>query len=137
MSEYIQFLAAHWFLSAAFVVVLILLIANEIIGKIQSAGKCTPQQLVQMINHDQVNVIDIRDKADFRAGKIVGSKNIPAADVVKRASEFDKSKPVVLICGNGQQTAKLAQQLKGLGLNANYLAGGIDAWRNDNLPLDK
>jgi rhodanese-related sulfurtransferase len=137
MAEYIQFLTTHWLLSTAFVVVLVLLIANEIVGRLRGAGQCSPQQLVQMINHEKANIIDVREKADFRSGKIVGSKNIPAAELIKRVSELDKSKPVVLVCSNGQQTAKLALQLKEQGFNAYSLSGGIAAWRNDNMPLDK
>lgn len=137
MSEYIHFLAAHWVLSVAFVVVLLLLIGNEMFGRLRGAGQCSPQQLVQMMNRDSAVVVDVREKADFRAGKIVGSKNIPAADLLNRVNELDKTKPVVLVCGNGQQTVKLAHQLKEQGVNAFYLAGGIAAWRSDNMPLDK
>ncbi|MFN7097333.1 MAG: rhodanese-like domain-containing protein [Gammaproteobacteria bacterium] len=137
MSEYVQFLAAHWLLSAAFVIVLVLLIGNELFARSRAAEQCSPQKLVQMINHDNITIVDVRDKTDYRAGKIVGAKNIPADELMKRVSDLDKTKPIVLVCSNGQQTSKLAHQLKEQGYNASYLAGGIAAWRSDNMPLDK
>ncbi|NNM59229.1 MAG: rhodanese-like domain-containing protein [Legionellales bacterium] len=137
MTEYIQFFMAHSLLFIALLVVLVLLIANEVHAQWSAASRCSSQKLVQMMNHDQASVIDIREKTDYRAGKIIGSKNIPSTDLLKKINELDKSKTVVLVCGNGQQSQKQAQALKKQGLNVYYLGGGITAWRNDNMPLDK
>ncbi len=137
MTEYIQFFMAHGLLSAALILVFVLFIANELKGQLNAATRCSSQKLVQMFNHDQAAIIYNREKSEYRAGKITGSKNIPAADLLKKINELDKSKPVILVCSNGQQAEKLAQALKKQGLNAYYLTGGIAAWRNDNMPINK
>lgn len=137
MTEYTTFLMQHWLLTSGFIAILLLLIGNELIGRARSARQCSPQQLVQMMNHDEATLIDVRDKDEYRTAKIIGSKNIPAQDLLQKIDTLDKVKAMVLICNNAQQSAKQAQVLKEKGFNVYYLAGGLTAWRNENLPLAK
>ncbi len=138
MKEYINFVIEHWLLSSAFVIVLVAFIINEIIHQLRGIPKCTSQQLVQMMNHQQATVIDLRDKADFRNGHIIDAKNIVATDIKKSTAHFDKAKPIILVCANSQQPEKVALLLKAEGFTAVYcLRGGMSTWRADSMPVAK
>ena len=46
------------------------------------------------------------------------------------------SKPILLVCANGVQSAKASKALKASGRSEVYsLEGGIDAWQQAGLPL--
>ncbi len=48
------------------------------------------------------HVLDIRGAADFNAGHIKGSHNVALGDVVAKATELGKDKPVLVVCYSGQ-----------------------------------
>ena len=48
-----------------------------------------------------------------------------------------KSQPLILVCPRGLQSSALANQLKKQGYLVHVLAGGIEAWQNAELPLNK
>lgn len=133
----IEFIANHYLLSGAFLVVLVLLIVTE--GR--KAGKAlTSQQATVLLNRENAVLVDIRPKKDFAAGHIVDSINIPLDSFATRVVELDKhrEKPIILACANGQHAGAASKQLKAAGYaNVNRLAHGISGWRADNLPLVK
>jgi rhodanese-related sulfurtransferase len=138
MNEYIQFYHQHVLLATALIAVIVLFIINEVTGRLRATARCNPQQLVNMMNHQDALVIDIREKAAFVEGHIINARNIQPTDIPQRLSDADKAKPIVLVCGNGQQSDKLATSLKQQGFSQLYiLAGGMASWRNDNMPITK
>lgn len=83
-------------------------------------------------------MFDIRTPADFNAGRVIGSKNIPFADLTKRMSELEnhKDKPIVIICKTGQTSSSAANVLKKAEYtNVHRMAGGMAEWTGQNLPL--
>ena len=79
----------------------------------------------QLINQKGAQVADLRDDRDFRADK-----------VQTFAAGVDASKPILLVCANGVQSAKASKALKASGRSEVYsLEGGIDAWQQAGLPL--
>ena len=137
MTEYVSFLMSHAFLSAGFLIVLVLLIANEIRAAQLSGTQCSPQTLVNAMNHDNAMVIDLRERHEFKAGHIAGSTQISAPDLITRAQQFDKAQPIILVCANGQESMKYAKTLQNQALKTSYLNGGIAAWRQEGMPLTK
>ena len=98
------------------------------------------QQITTMMNRESAVVIDIRSKADFNNGHLLGSLNIPAAqlkDADKKLENYRES-PIILVDASGMHSAAAAQQLKKMGLQqVSRMQGGIASWTNDNLPLNK
>jgi len=93
-----------------------------------------------MINREKATVIDIRSKADFNKGHLLGSINIPASEIKNADKELEKHKqnPIVLVDANGMQASAAAQQLQKTGFTqVSRLQGGIVSWTNDNLPVHK
>lgn len=135
MDNFTQFIINHWALFLALVVLLILIFANESHAA-SNDEQLSPQQAVGAINHENAVLFDIRAKDRFKEGHIVDSINADAQSFDKPHMEKYKNKPLVLICANGQQSTKLAHQLKKQGFkHAKTLKGGITAWKGANLPL--
>lgn len=95
---------------------------------------------IQLINREKANVVDVSDAAEFAAGHIVGSKNLPLADLEAKLAGAVKNKglPLVLVCQSGARSAKAVNIAKKLGYEqAQSVQGGLKAWKLANLPVEK
>lgn len=130
-----EFLANHWLLSSAFVVLAVLLIATE---ARRGGTKLSPALVGGVVNRREGVILDIRADSDFRAGHLGGSLHVPATQLASRLGELDKYKgrPLIVVCAMGHSAGDAAKQLIRAGHAPVYvLAGGIAAWRNENLPV--
>jgi len=96
-------------------------------------------EAVRLINREKGVLIDLREPAEFAAGHIVGARNIPLAALEGHKSlPSNKALPLVLVCASGARAARAAVMLRKLGHeNTQPLAGGLAAWREANLPIEK
>ncbi len=100
-------------------------------------GGITPARAVHLMNREKGVVIDVREPAEFAAGRIEGSRNIPLGRL-EVAGELPKNKalPIILVCGTGKRAARAAKALEAKGYaKPQVLAGGLPAWRDANLPM--
>jgi rhodanese-related sulfurtransferase len=137
MNQFMQFIGNHWELSLAFVVLLILTLVNELIGKRHRPPELSPQLVVDMMNNNEAVVVDIRDKESFKKGHIIDSINAKPDDFNEAKMNKYKGKPIILICSRGIQAASVASKLKTQGFKTMILSGGITSWQNADLPLVK
>jgi len=97
-------------------------------------------EAIALINRQDALVLDVREAGDFGAGHILGAKNLPLARIEQGADEIAKrkQKPVIVYDEDGQRAAKAATALKRHGFTqvAN-LSGGLGAWRQAGLPVEK
>lgn len=138
MTEIIHFLLQHWLLSGGLSILLVLLLINELIERYAIKNQLNTQEVIQMINHHQAVLIDIRDQNNFEAAHIVGSISIPKEQLEGKVSLINKYKTqsLILICAVGNVAPKMLQHLKSEGFEQVYcLAGGMLAWQKDNLPV--
>jgi rhodanese-related sulfurtransferase len=78
----------------------------------------------------EVQLVDVRTQEERDAGRIPGdSAHIPFEELLGRAGELDKEKPVVFYCRVGERSAAAADAFAASGYDAVSLAGGIVAWR--------
>ena len=99
-----------------------------------------PTAAVQLINRDKAVVVDVGDDAEFAAGHVVGARHVPLAQLESRLSEVarNKSVPLLLVCASGGRAQRAQGVARKLGYeNAQVLAGGLRAWKEANLPLEK
>lgn len=70
--------------------------------------------------------------------RIPGSKLIPMKEIDSRLDEIDREKEAVLICLAGDRSAELTIDLRKRGFDKVYnLTGGLVAWINQRLPVDR
>ena len=100
----------------------------------------SPAQATHLINREDALVIDVREANEYGTGHVLGAKNIPAARMETAGGEVMKKKdrPVIVYCDGGERAGKAMSALKKLGFTrvAN-LSGGIKAWQDAGLPVEK
>jgi rhodanese-related sulfurtransferase len=94
-------------------------------------------QATRLINDGAV-VLDVRDAAEYGAGHLANSRNIPTAELDKRVAELPANKPVVVVCASGSRAARAAAALRRAGRTDVFcLDGGLAGWRQAGLPVVK
>ncbi|AEG94186.1 rhodanese-like domain-containing protein [Ramlibacter tataouinensis] len=95
---------------------------------------------VQLINRERAMVVDVGEADEFAAGHIVGARNVPVGQLEARLPEVARNKavPLLLVCANGSRAQRALAVAKKLGYDkAQVLAGGLKAWKDANLPVEK
>lgn len=134
-----KFFIDNWFLflaAAASGALLLWPLLNKGAG---GAGKLSTNDAVQLINRERAVLIDVSEPAEYAAGHVAGAKSVPLSQIeTSTALPKNKALPLVVVCATGARAAKGVAALKKLGFeNARALAGGLDAWRAANLPVEK
>jgi rhodanese-related sulfurtransferase len=94
----------------------------------------------RLMNQGSTLILDVRDNADFAAGHLPRARNIPLKDLDKRVEEIArfKDKTVLVTCKTGMRAGAASRALKRAGFNTVYqLKGGLAAWQQASLPLEK
>ena len=95
---------------------------------------------LQLINHKNALVLDVRENDEYKAGHVLNSTLIPLGKLKERIGELEKYKdrPIVVICRSGNRSGMACAMLGKQGFTQSYnLAGGVIAWQKANLPLKK
>jgi rhodanese-related sulfurtransferase len=97
-------------------------------------------EAVQLINRRDALVLDVRATGEYAAGHIANAKHIPEAQLADRLKELEKyrSRPIVVTCATGSRSGGVSGLLRKQGYaEAFALRGGIAAWQQASLPLEK
>jgi rhodanese-related sulfurtransferase len=135
----VQFFIDNWVLFLAAVTSGSLLLWPLLSGNAGGSTKVSPSEAVQLINREKAVLIDVSENAEYATGHVAGAKNVPLA-ALDASSDLPKNKtvPLVLVCPTGARAARAVPMLKKRGFeNARVLAGGLRAWREANLPIEK
>src|SRR5674476_34345 len=95
---------------------------------------------LQLINHKDAVVLDVRERSEYDAGHVLNSKFIPLGKLKERMGELEKYKdrPIVVVCRSGNRSGTACFLLTKQGFAQAYnLAGGVQAWQKSQLPLEK
>lgn len=133
-----KFILDNWMLISIALVSGSLLLWPMIQGA--SATGLTPAAAVQLINREKAVVVDVSEVAEFAAGHVVGSKNIPLGELEAKLGGAVKNKglPLILVCQTGVRSGKAVAIAKKLGYEqAQNLAGGLLAWKKASFPVEK
>lgn len=97
-------------------------------------------EALQLINHKNALVLDVREPDEFKSGHILNAKNIPISKLKERIGELERHRdqPIVVVCRTSNRSNAGCAQLKKLGFTQSYLLrGGVVAWGKAELPLEK
>ncbi len=93
-----------------------------------------------------MQIVDIRDVRELKAGTVVGSYHAPRCMLefwVDPESPYhkkiwaDDSKEFILFCGAGWRSALAAKTLQDMGMtNVAHIEGGYEAWVNAGGPVE-
>jgi thioredoxin len=94
----------------------------------------------EITTKENIQILDVRTPGEFFSGHI---KNALLADwndkkeFDRRVAYIDKNKPVYVYCLAGGRSAAAANKMRNMGYaNVYELAGGTNAWRAANKPLE-
>jgi len=134
----VNFFIDNWYLVLVALVsgaMLLLPIFREAAG-----GSLTAARAVQLINREKAVVVDVSEPDEFAAGHVGGAKNVPLGQLEERLPQVVKNKtvPLVLVCAKGARAQRAVAVAKKLGYEkAEALAGGLKAWREASMPVEK
>jgi rhodanese-related sulfurtransferase len=98
----------------------------------------TTAQATHLINREDALVIDVRDPGEYAAGHILGAKSVPLSRIGDSDVGKRKDRPVIVYCDSGARSSKAIAALKGQGFSRVVnLTGGIGAWQQAGLPVEK
>jgi len=134
----LNFLLDNWILVLAALTSGGLLLWPTLASSAQGAAVNTVEA-VRLLNREKAVLIDVCEPAEYAACHVAGARNIPLASLEGHKSlPSNKSLPLVVVCQSGARASRAAAQLRKLGYEkAQPLAGGLNAWREANLPVEK
>ena len=101
-----------------------------------------------VLQDTDVLIVDVREPQEFAQGHIPGALNVPRGTLEGAADQGYKhrvqtlcdaqTRDVVLYCATGGRSAMAAKTLQEMGFTrATSLAGGIEMWAAEGLPVVK
>jgi rhodanese-related sulfurtransferase len=140
MSRFVEFVRNNLLL---FVVALVSggMLLWPLVRRTTGGPYVNPAQATQLINREDALVLDVRDPGEYGSGHILGAKNVPLSRIAAGGSEIAakrKDKPVIVYCDNGNRSTKAAAALRSQGYaRVVNLSGGLGAWQQAGLPVEK
>jgi rhodanese-related sulfurtransferase len=104
-----------------------------------AGGGVGTAEAVRLMNREKGVLIDVSEPAEYAGGHAVGARNIPFGSL-EGAKELPSNKalPLLLICPTGARAGRAAGLLRKAGYEkAMAVTGGLNAWREAGLPVDK
>lgn len=139
MNRFFEYTVHHPFLVAAAAIVAVLAVVIELRQRARGSNAIAPADAVRLANSGAL-VLDVRDSQEYDAGHIIEARHMPAAELPAKAESLKKykEKPVIVYCESGVASGAAARALRTGGFNKVVtLRGGLQSWRQENLPLVK
>ena len=109
-------------------------------NRFRGVKEVKPTEALQLINHKNAFVLDVREAKEYSGGHVLNSVLIPLGTLKARLDELEKyrDRPMVVVCRSGSRSGTACAILAKHGYAQAYnLAGGVLAWQRNNLPLEK
>jgi len=135
-----QFVIKNWYLFAGILVVLTMLLWPMIQLAMHGIRRVTAAEAVRLVNQEHGVIVDVRESLEYDGGHIPKSVHAPLSAFGNELTKLEryKSRPIIVCCRTSQRSARAAVRLRqGSFANVHILAGGITAWQNDHLPIEK
>jgi len=135
-----EFVVQNIGLVALFVASGIMLVWPELSRLFVGASEIGTLEATRLMNQGSTLVLDVGDDKDYAAGHLPRARHIPVRDLPSRVEEIAKyrEKAVIVSARSNAQAAAALRALKRAGFKTVYqLKGGISAWQQASLPLEK
>ncbi len=136
---FIEFVEEQILLFVALGVIIAMLIMSYFGDKLSGFQSVNAEEAVRLYNNGAW-VLDVRSEGEYKTGYIGEAKNMTAAEVTNQIEQLKthQSEDVLVYCQSGARSASVAKQLVKAGFTkVNNLSGGVMAWKNAGLPLNK
>jgi rhodanese-related sulfurtransferase len=113
-----------------------------LVRRVGGGASVSTTEATQLMNREDALVLDVRDPGEYGAGHILGAKSVPlaraeAGDIPGEVAK-KKDRPLIVYCERGDSAPKAAAALRKQGFDkVSTLSGGLAAWRQAGLPVQK
>ncbi|MGE4159547.1 MAG: rhodanese-like domain-containing protein [Planctomycetota bacterium] len=105
-------------------------------GQVGADRELSPEEVAGHVAMGEI-LVDVRNPDEFANGYVDGARLLPLPELQNRWRELQGQKPI-LMCQSGMRSERARLQLEGLGFPPlKTLKGGINAWKQANLPVKK
>ena len=141
MDQLIEFAGNNIVLAGIWVALIAMLIFSYISAWTSSVKELSTHEATVLMNKDDAIVLDTRPAKEFKAGHILGARQIKPEELREKnfkKLENCKDKPIIVVCAMGNQARGTANaMLKDGFANVSVLKGGMNAWQSASLPVSK
>ena len=95
-----------------------------------------PRQAAEMLAGGSTQLVDVRRPDEHEAGRIAGDVHIELDRLAEEAGRLDSERPVLFYCRVGARSAMAADAFAAAGFTTYNLAGGLEAWVANGLPIE-
>ena len=96
----------------------------------------TPQKARELMATGQLDIVDVREPAEWSRGHLPGARLVPLDRLRANARALLPRDGIIFVCAAGVRSQTAARLADALGIKDLYnLAGGTRAWTNAGLPL--
>lgn len=109
-------------------------------NRMRGVNEVNAAEALNLINHKNAVVLDVREDSEFKSGHLLNAKWIPLGRLADRIGELERyrEQPVLVVCRSGARSASACVTLGKQGFTQAYnLSGGVIGWQKSNLPLEK
>ena len=110
------------------------------VRRVGGSASVSTLQATLLMNQQNALVLDVREAAEYEKGHVLAARNIPLGELEARSAELEKhkAKPVIVVCDTGNRSGRAAAALRKKGFEQVFtLGGGIGAWQQAGLPVEK
>lgn len=98
--------------------------------------KVTPQQAQELISNGHLDVVDVREPAEWSTGRLPGARLVPLGELRAHPKESLPRDGIIFVCAAGVRSETAARLALQSGLTQVYnLGGGTRSWAKAGLPL--
>lgn len=132
------FLASNILLIAIIFVCVFSLVWPSIQRRRNGASELESAAAIDLINHKNAQIVDLRSTEDFKRAHIANAINIPVEGFHTHFVKLSRERPILLVDADGKKTYLSAQFLRNAGYKGVYvLQGGLVAWRTSGVPFKR
>lgn len=135
-----EFILQHIALVALLVGSGAVLVWPEVSRLIGASNEIGTLEATRLMNQPTTLVLDVRESGEYAAGHLPRARHIALKELPDRVGELTKYKerPVIVTCRSGPRAGSASRVLKRAGFTAVYqLKGGINAWQQASLPVER
>ena len=108
---------------------------TELGNKLEQREDIGLDEFKQLVQQENVQVVDVRGAAEFKAGHVDGAINLFVGKIEKNLSKLDTSKQIVIHCQAGDRSSTASSVLAKNGINVKNYTGGYSEWVNKGNPV--
>jgi len=99
--------------------------------------RLSPQEARELIANGEVDVVDVREPAEWSTGHLPGARLVPLAELRSNPRTLTRDR-VLFVCAAGVRSQTAARFAEQLGYSKLYsLDGGTRSWARAGLPLEQ